>query len=308
MKSTLANSERASAIFDMCESQMGRDKALEVIRSRWESKRKHWMLALVCENTPADQGAELKEMLEIGFKRLVKPNPDESSYVCHRGQFQILGYMKKFGFDELATRTMPRIPDIDDYWFKDSEEADAFVDGFNRHFGLPKLTVSDVFEADSNADLGKGELRKGEVAGQFEVQLFKVATMEAAGMGKIIDPEWWGTDGGLFAAIAELGGDKFHVEAHDMIAGNRVRLLVNDLVYEFTMSDAWSWYYSEPACDVLNTILERQKFEERFFVFEEAYGNSYVRLVMFAKPSQVKEFVNDNPEFKTVDGCQKYWE
>ena len=304
LESAFANSKHASVIYNLHKSEKGIEKTLNTIRSRWESEKKHWMLDLVCLHTPVNQGADLKQMLEVGFERTLKSDSDQYRFVVVRQQFQILSFMKKFGFDDLAVRTASRIPDIKDYWFEDSAEANVFVVGFNKQFELAKrLTVPDVFEADSKADW-----QLGEKSGQFQIDLFKAATMNAAGMGRIIDPEHWGTDGGLFAAIAELGGDKFHVEAHDMVADNRVRLLVNDLVYEFEMSDDWSWYYSEPACDVLNTILECQKFEERFFVFQEAYGNSYVRLVMFAKPSQVRAFVRDNPDFKIVDGCQKYWE
>ena len=235
--------------------------------------RAFWVAASVRENA-TKRGAEFRAM----YPSLVEYELDPETLVARRARLVEL--------------------------FANSAEHDVnpFLQWIEAHFELAEeLTVDKVIESDirSNWTLADYET--------LEPHLFRVAALHAAGFGAIIDPEDWSNDGRLFAEIACLSGNKMSIEAHDINSGHVVRLLVNGRVYEFEMSDDWSWYDNRPACDVLNAILDRQKIKERFFVFEKAYGNSYVKFVMFADPLKVKTFVEQVDDFTVVKGCEKLW-
>ena len=95
-------------------------------------------------------------------------------------------------------------------------------------------------------------------------------TQEGMPVSYVARRTWWEADGVRKSAaqICPLTGDEFRVEAHDVDPRKIVRLLINGRVYQFEMSDDWSWYDSRPACDVLNAIIEHQKSGDRFFVFK----------------------------------------
>ena len=134
---------------------------------------------------------------------------------------------------------------------------------------------------------------------------YRIQAMEASGRVGFLDPQEFDFDGEFFAKIAELGGDKFRIEAHDCINCN-VRLLINGRTYSFDVDDGEAWYDVTVSCEMLNAILKRHELEERFFVFSEPYGNSYMLFAMFAKPSVAKELADKygNP---FVKGCEAYW-
>ena len=263
------------------------------------------MLLVLCEHWQGENDAELIQMLQDGFDVALALQSDQITYsfVIRERRLQILELIRKFGHRDLASELASQLPDADEYWFEDSVAARQYLDWFNEHFELKApLTIKEVFQADAESDWS---LVSGP--GAFAPRYFKVACFQAAGFGRVVDPENFGNDGGLFAEISKLSGEQIRVEAHDLVEGHSVRLLIKDSVYEFPMSEDWSWYENCPACDVLNAILERRRIAKRLFVFKYAYGNSYVKLVVFAKPEAVKEFVEKHEEFEVVEGCEKYW-
>jgi len=301
LRLSLNKSPFAESIFRRCCQTFGKEETLEIIKSRWESEKRHWMFVLICKNTDPHQ-SDLESDFFSAAIEAAKQHDSKLSYSAG-SPFEVLKFAREFGHDELAIELSRQIPDVEDYWFEHSEEAQQYLDWFNSHFELPKpLTLKDVFDADAKSDC---ELCYRDEA--FWIRHFKVATFHAAGFGGVVDPENWGINGCLFAEMGSLSRGKIAVAAHDMIEGNRARLLINGRAYEFPLNQDWAWYDTAPASDVLNAILERRRIEERFFVFQHAYGNSYVRFVLFAEPSKVKSFVDQHKEFKVEAGCEQYW-
>ncbi len=304
LRAALSKSKHAVTIFDLCVECFGVEETIRILKERWKSDKAHWIFNRICENTPLDQGQEMGSLLSEAFEVSLKPDPDVFEFQSEIQRFEVLAFARKFGFGDLAKKFARRIPEIDDYWFEDSDGAIEFMVWFNENFELEQpLTVIDVIKSKAGYEYSVRESQ-----GAFRIRKFKLAALQAAGFGFIVDPENFGFDGSLFERICELTGDSLKVECHDMDDRYRVRLLVAPYVYEFQMSNRWSWYENAPACDALNAILERRGIEERFFVFQHAYGNSYVRFVMFAKPSKMKLFLETHDEFKVEDGCEQYWE
>jgi hypothetical protein len=303
LHNAFSKSQFAGSIFDLHVETHGMDESIKTLRSRWEVEKPHWMLSLICKHAnPADE-AELVEVLEDSFEPSLQREPGLADYYWNSKPLEVLYFLRKFGRPDLARELAVRLPTSEGWQFEDSDESKRFVKWFNRFFELENpLSVREVLDFDA-----ENERLLHDNFGAFTEHSFQLATFDAAGFGSIVDPENWGVDGGLFARICELSGDKFSIEQHDIIDDFKVRLLINERVYQFAMSDNWSWYANAPACDVLNAILERRRLTERFFVFQRAYGNSYVQFVMFANPTKVKGFVEKFNEFKVVPGCEKYW-
>ena len=130
--------------------------------------------------------------------------------------------------------------------------------------------------------------------------------MEAAGRVVYLDPQEFEIDSVFFTKIASVGGEQFQIEAHSCIDGN-VKLLINGRIYSFDVDNVEAWYEVVGACELVNTILERHDIEERYFVFSEAWGNSYMLNALFAKPSVAKEFAERYPSDTFVKGSEVYW-
>jgi len=125
---------------------------------------------------------------------------------------EVLHFLRQYGFHELALNYSERLAGEDEYWFQDSAKAKQFVAWFNTHFELTKpLSAKEVVAKDSSFDSPMEHQFDA-----FDPHYFKVATIQASGIGRVIDPENWGLDSGFFAAITELAGDKLHVQSHDI--------------------------------------------------------------------------------------------
>jgi len=300
----LETSKQTSVVFEYCQEQLGLEKSLEILASRWEAEKEPEVLITLCQYTPEDRGDDLKGRLAAGFDGIDISSSDATA-VGH--QLQFVGFMKKFGFRELAKKSAEQISVADGYWTSISPEAEEFVDWFREHFHLPlQLSISDVIEAESKLFF---QFDKKE-GGQFTPYRIQLATINAAGIGAVIDPGLYSLDTSFYERIAKFGGDKFLIQAHHTDEKKRARLLINDKLYEFTIPNMGSaaHYSTEPTCNVLNTILKRQKYEERFFLLNFDRGNSYVHLVMFAKPSKMRQFLDMYPDdFSDLKGCHKFF-
>ena len=300
LRELLRTSVFSKTVFRVARPYLTPEELLSILHRNWQRSKYQGTLKLICEITPEDQRASVRELLEIGF--VEAKNSNESGHYVESRCFEIIGYLRKFGFEERAAELCELVPGTDEFWFPDSIDAEQYLHWFAKNFELDRqLKVADVFEADR-----RSATQLQHYPGVFTVKRFKVAAFQLAGLGKVVDPADFGIDGRIFAEIASLSSGSFEVETHET-TGTRVRLLINARVYEFMMDDDWSWYDNAPACDALNAILERRHFEERFFVFGESYGNSYVTFVLFAKPENVRKFVAKNPEFNLLAGCEKYW-
>lgn len=297
------SSKYAESIFSLYVEVHGLEKAIEILKSRWQIEKAHWQLRLICENSEDSEGEDLLEMLKDGFERSLTPDPNLPGYYGNRKPLDVLHFLRKFGHRELALEYSQRVSAVDEFWFDDSRKAQVFVDWFNDHFELENpLSVKEVIAKDSGFNT-----QLEDQYGAFAPHFFGTAVIQASGIGRVIDPECWGLNSSFFAEIAELSGDKFQVQSHDITDDKHIRLLIDNRVYSFTLEDNWTWYNNEPACEILNAILERKQIKERFFVFQYVYGNSYVKLVMFALPDKIKSFTEKYKDFETVPGCEKYW-
>ena len=81
-------------------------------------------------------------------------------------------------------------------------------------------------------------------------------------------------------------------------------------VYEEKINQALSPHSPiPPHLGLAHLILERQNVEQRFFVFSEPHGNSYMLYALFAKPKVAQELV-EKFKYKSqlfVKGCENYW-
>ena len=303
LRKSFESSKYAESIFDRCVRSLGKEPTLEIVKSRWQIEKAHWMFMRICEHSPPENDDITPLFFTAAFEAVGTFGPDLYSFKRRRRKFEVLNISRESGHHELASNLAKSDPELNGYYFVDSLEAQQWLDWFNNHFELETpLTAKMVSDADKKANLSLCEIE-----GVFEMKTLKIAAFQAAGFGRVVDPENHLMDGGLFAEICELAVDQLEIKHHDMINGHQVRLWIDKYVYEFQMSDDWSWYENAPACDLLNAILERRHSKERFFVFKEAYGNSYVRFVLFAEPLKVKAFLKQYPEFQVEDGCETYW-
>ena len=303
LRKALESSKYAESIFDRCVKSLGKEPTLEIVKSRWKIEKAHWMFKRICQHSPPGNDDDKQHFFTTAFKAAGTRDPDLYSFQRRQRKFEVLNLSRKSGHRALATKLATSDPELNDHCFVDSLEAQQYLDWFNNHFELETpLTAKTVSDADTEADW-----RLCEIEGVFGLKWLKVAAFQAAGFGRVVDPENYRMDGGLFAEICELAGDQLKIKHHDMVNGHQVRLWIDKNVYEFQMSDDWAWYENAPACDLLNAILERRHIKERFFVFKEAYGNSYVRFVLFAEPLKVKAFLKQYPEFQVEDGSETWW-
>lgn len=267
----------------------GREAVFRELAKRLATNKSYPMLKEMCKLAEGDNREIAKSICENVIEDLF----DKSSpYFKKYGVIDLLADLGYENIDQLRRR----VP-VTHGWRQGQKPGEEFVDWVNRNLDpINQVNAASVFEGESSSFADEGS---------HNPHWFRVFAMEAAGRAGLIDPQDIGFESDFFAEIAKLGGEKFQIEAHDRV-DCKIRLLIDGLIYSFDFDDSEAWFDVVVSCEMLNVILKRHKIEERFFVFNEPMGNSYVLFVLFAKPTAAKELADKygNP---FVKGCEVYW-
>ena len=270
----------------------GREAVFAELAKRLQTNKSYPMLVKMCELAEGDD-REVAKSICLG---LADEMFDETSPYFKK--YDLIEYLADFGYqgvDELRKR----VPVQKNIWREGQKPAQEFVDWVNRKLNpINPIDESSVFSDDDNSWLADH--------GNWHPSSFRIKAMEAAGRVVYLDPQEFEIDSVFFTKIASVGGEQFQIEAHSCIDGN-VKLLINGRIYSFDVDNVEAWYEVVGACELVNTILERHDIEERYFVFSEAWGNSYMLNALFAKPSVAKEFAERYPSDTFVKGSEVYW-
>ena len=293
LESIVANDTFPADVMSHWINLKGKDAVCLELAKRLETNKSFPMVEKMCKFAEGENRNVAKSICIDVAEELF----DESSPYFEK--YKLIDYLADFEYEGVDA-LRKRVPVIENVWREGQPATDEFVAWVNNN--LDPITPIDA------ASVFKAKRESGEEYGNFDSYYFGISAMEAAGRVVYLDPECFKFDSEFFAKIATIGGEQFQIEAHDCIDLN-VRLLTNGHTYSFQVDDSRAWYDVVGSCEMLNLILERQNVEQRFFVFSEPHGNSYMLYALFAKPKVAQELV-EKFKYKSqlfVKGCENYW-
>lgn len=263
-----------------------RDGSKAVFLELAKRLKKHKSYPMLSEMYMLAKEDDQKKIANSILEGTIEDMFDENSPYFKR--YSIIDWLDTLGYDRVD-ELRKRVPVVNDVWREYQKPAQDFVDWVNQNLEpLKHVKIANV--------------NGGHEGHPY---WYRIQAMEESGRVVYLDPQDFQFESQFFVKITSACGEEFQIEAHDSV-DSHIRLLINGVTYSFAFDDSEAWFDVVACCELLNTILKRQKIEKRFFVFSEPYGNSYMLHALFAKPKLAKELAEKYGD-SFIKGCEVYW-